>query len=56
MESNQCISCKRYRGAGSCEAYPNGIPDKIMTGEADHTKPYKNDNGVRFEPIKGSRV
>ena len=35
-----------------CKAFPDGIPEKILTGEHDHTKPFKGDNGIRFEPIE----
>ena len=49
MISLQCISCTHYRMGGECEAYPDGIPYEIISGQADHTKPYKGDNGIRFE-------
>ena len=26
--------------------------DEIIIGDDDHTKPYKGDNGIVFEPIK----
>lgn len=35
-----------------CEAFLKGIPEEILTGEFDHTEPYPNDNGIRFEPIE----
>ena len=40
---------------GMCKAYPKRIPEEIMTGLFDHTKPYPNakhptDNGIRYEP------
>jgi hypothetical protein len=28
------------------------IPEEIMTGVHDHAKPFKNDKGIRFEPIE----
>ena len=52
-----CIGCKFLEiqlDAFSCKAFPRGIPEEILTGEHDHTKPFKDDNGIRFEPIKGS--
>jgi len=30
-------------------AYPEGIPNAIITGEVAHDKPYKNDGGIQFE-------
>lgn len=52
MDSMQCISCKHYKGLHRCEAYSEGIPIQIFTGEHDHTNPFEGDNGVRFEPIE----
>ena len=50
MITDQCFNCKHYWGVFSCNAYPNGnIPTAIATGLHDHTKPFKGDNGVRFE-------
>jgi len=48
----QCFECKNYTDNLECKAYPNGIPEKILLGEVDHTKPYKGDNGIQFEAIK----
>jgi len=50
-----CTNCKYFNISGiglTCKAYPNGIPEKILTGEHDHTEPYKGDNGIQFEPIE----
>jgi len=55
MQSNQCLECKRFYGPSgkefgfTCEAFPDGIPDKIFTGLHNHTKPYKGDHGLRFK-------
>jgi len=38
----------------SCKAYPDGIPEEILTGEHDHTTPYKGDNGNQFEKAEES--
>jgi len=48
---SQCIFCIQKDGI-NCKAFPKGIPDKILSNEVDHTKPYKGDNGVRFEKRK----
>ena len=45
----RCYECKNYKEDFKCKAYPFGIPDKILTGEINHTKPYKGDNGIQFE-------
>ena len=47
----QCYKCKHYEGANKCKAFDE-IPNKITQGKYDHTKPFKGDNGIQFEPIK----
>ena len=46
---SQCVSCKNKRFDATCRAFPNGIPEAILVGQHDHTKPYAGDNGIRFE-------
>jgi hypothetical protein len=64
LTSNQCLACKHLLGFREapgeteeglppdtvvyCEAFPNGIPDRITEG-FDHTKPFRGDHGIRFE-------
>ena len=36
----------------ACDAFPVKIPAGIKTGELDHHKPLKDDNGIQFEPIE----
>lgn len=52
MTADQCISCKHYWMGGTCKAFPKKIPSEIITGEHDHRKPFKGDNGIRWEPVK----
>ena len=52
-----CNKCKHYyrnnKGA-TCTAFLSGIPDAILTGEFNHEKPYKGDNGIQFKLVKES--
>ncbi len=49
-----CTGCTRFRNDDderlTCDAFPDGIPDAILTSEADHRKAYKGDQGLRFDP------
>lgn len=31
-----CLNCKHYWGALACAAFPDRIPDDILTGDNDH--------------------
>jgi len=46
-----CDSCKYARANDTCDAFPDGIPESILTGEHDHTTPYPGDGGIQFEAI-----
>lgn len=37
-----------------CTAYPRGrgIPEAIRFGSNDHTKPYRGDHGLQYEPLE----
>ena len=56
--SEQCYFCQHFNSEFNsdeeinCAAFKSGIPEEILTGEHDHTKPYKGDNGIQFEPIE----
>ena len=55
MITNQCPNCKYLIGTNKhlvCEAFTNGIPEKILTGEHDHTEPYEGDGGILFQKIQ----
>jgi hypothetical protein len=52
MELNLCQNCKHYLGSFVCEAFIDGIPEVIIDGENEHSKPLPNqDNNIVFEPI-----
>lgn len=51
-QSDQCISCRHYRGDLQCDAFPERIPQEILSGEHDHTKPFTGDHGIGFAPLK----
>lgn len=46
-----CFRCKHFRRfEGGCNAFPDGIPDEITSGENEHTKPLKSqENDIVFE-------
>lgn len=48
----QCATCKHLRKDKKCNAFPNGIPEKILIGKNDHKKPYPGDNGIQYEELK----
>lgn len=48
--SDQCVACRHYQGALVCEAFPDRIPEEILSGDHDHAEPYPGDNGIRFSP------
>lgn len=48
--SDQCVTCRNYRGALTCRAFPESIPAEILSGDFDHREPYPGDNGVGWEP------
>lgn len=47
-----CYDCKRFKGAWSCNAYKDRIPDEIIDSKVDHHKPFAGDGGLTFIPIK----
>jgi len=47
----QCYNCQYYIFDNNCEAFPEGIPKEILTGEFDHTTIHPDqDNDILFEP------
>lgn len=50
---DKCAHRSKVVGA-LCLDFPDGIPTDILSGVADHTKPYPGDHGIRFEEKKGA--
>lgn len=55
----QCLFCKHWQSpldrddkqdVQICDAYPDGIPDRIWDGQADHRQEQPGDHGIRWEP------
>ena len=48
-----CLRCKHFRRfEGGCDAFPDGIPDEIVAGFNNHSKPLPfQPNDIVFEPI-----
>ena len=51
-----CFRCKNFRRfKGGCLAFPNGIPDEIVSGQNEHFNPLKGQrNKIVFEQMKES--
>jgi hypothetical protein len=48
----QCQKCVwRFRGTLTCAAFPDGIPEEVLEGKIDHSKPYKGDHGFQYQPL-----
>jgi hypothetical protein len=49
-----CFECKHLRPdeGAVCDAFPQGIPIEIASGQIDHLEPRKGDHGIQFEPRK----
>jgi hypothetical protein len=49
-----CFKCIHLNpDGGGCRAFPQGIPDEILSGENLHKKPLpEQKNKIVFEPIK----
>ena len=49
-----CTMCKHLESLEhrTCAAFPDGIPFEIWDGKNNHTKSYKGDHGILFEPAR----
>ena len=52
-EPPMCLFCKhlkrKLKTKNACKAFPDKIPESIWNNYADHRKPIKGDQGIRFE-------
>lgn len=48
-----CFNCKHYNEEkGICKAFPKVIPEEILIGNNDHSKPLPDQgNDIVFEPV-----
>ncbi|HDV8353269.1 hypothetical protein [Burkholderia vietnamiensis] len=50
----QCLSCSHCHGgpadAGTCDAFPSGIPKPIYLNEVIHDSEYPGDHGILYQP------
>lgn len=44
-----CWACSRLRDVDSCDAFPDGIPRKVLFEHFDHRNPYPGDRGIHFD-------
>jgi hypothetical protein len=56
-----CQTCKHYYQNNPddllvCEAFPDGIPDPILSGEDDHRRTFPGDHGIVFEPMHSHEI
>jgi len=50
-----CLGCWHYHhwnvSGFTCDAFPKGIPGKILEGGGDHKKRIAGDNGITFKAM-----
>ncbi len=53
-----CLECKNlHENYSSCSAYPNGIPDDLLSGLRMHTKIQEDQTGeVIFQPLLNEEI
>ncbi|SFM43682.1 hypothetical protein SAMN05421863_102855 [Nitrosomonas communis] len=49
-----CATCvhRSQKAPGYCLAFPDGIPEEILSCKNDHRKPFRGDHGIQYESIK----
>jgi hypothetical protein len=52
FKTSLCVACRHLDRAsrmGGCKAFPDGIPDHFIAGDANHLEPVEGDHGIIFE-------
>ena len=50
-----CLWCVHHHGQQSittCDAFPEGIPEEVMSASADHMEPIPGDSGITFVSVQ----
>lgn len=48
---HHCEDCRHFHAdETTCDAYPDGVPTRILYGEFDHIIAYEGDHGLRWRP------
>jgi len=56
MTGISCVGCIHFRPneeGNVCDAFPEGIPEKIIVGFESHREPIEHDNDIQWEPKPG---
>jgi len=48
-KKSQCSDCVHRLRPGTCQAFPEGIPQRIFLNEISHRSPYPGDHGLQYE-------
>lgn len=56
MDEPGCNNCKHWRGGFFCDAYPEGIPWPIMSGQVSHLVALPEDNGIQYEQASAEEL
>lgn len=52
ITTSQCVWCAHKIPGTRCAAFPDGIPDSVLSGRRNHINPIPGDNGIQFEREK----